>query len=183
MIRETTQLRGSLSSRIVTPARRDPLGTSACSKSAAISSRGATSMETSLAIWGSTTPRISAAAGRVGAWMQVKTTTRTRITSKNLSARSIFDAIGMVARMMGTAPRRPAHDMKSRSLRSNPNHIVQAATATGRATRVSSRPAAIPAPTEPQVRRSGLANRPSMTNRPIWQIQAMPSEKDLVVCW
>ena len=41
----------------------------------------------------------------------------------------------------------------------------------------------MPTPTEPQVRRSGLANRPSMTNRPIWQIQAMPSEKDLVVCW
>ena len=167
MMSETTQLRGSRSSRTVTPDSLDPSGTSACRRSAAISSRGATSIVTSLAICGSTTPRSFAAPGKVGPWIQVKTTTSTRMTSKNLSARSMWDAIGIVAKMIGTAPRRPAQDRKNRSLRRNPNHVVQARTAKGRATKVNSRPAATPEPTEAQVRRSGLASRPSMTNKPI----------------
>ncbi len=51
-------------------------------------------------------------------------------------------------------------------------------TESGRATNVRIRPAATASPIVDQVIRPGESSRPSITNRPIWASQAMPSAND-----
>ena len=91
--------------------------------------------------------------------------------------------MGIVARMIGTAPRRPAHDRNTWCRHGVRNQTVLTNTASGRATRVRNRPMTTPCSTGTQVRRSGLASSPSMTNRPIWQIHPTPSANNSVACW
>ena len=81
-------------------------------------------MSTSVAARGSTRPSRLAIHGSVGACSEVKTTTKTTMTSKSTSEPGMPAAIGTVARMIGTAPRRPAQLMKAWCRQSVPNQTV-----------------------------------------------------------
>lgn len=77
-----------------------------------MSSRGADSTWSSR-VASVATPVRRASTGSSGAWIRVNTTTSRKTTSKIRSAAGSPRATGMVARTIGTAPRRPAQDMNT----------------------------------------------------------------------
>ena len=115
--------------------------------------------------------------------------TSSSVTSKISGPSARSEPSGIVAKMMGTAPRRPAHEAKATHCqgigavrvvrlthpgrRKAPN---EATTLSGRATTSRSAPARSATPTA-SPSRLGKASRPSMTNSPIWTVQANPSMK------
>ena len=176
-IRLTTDGAGSRSSEISTPCRREPGGTVSVSSSAPSLSSGAASTWTSRAWSGCVTPSSRAAAGRLGPWTRVNTTTSTNTTCSRSSAPSTPETMGNVASTIGTAPRSPAQDRKSCSRRGTRNHGRHASTETGRATSSSTRPATTPATTA-SGNWPGSTSRPSITNSPICPSQPVPSAKE-----
>ncbi len=84
--------------------------------------------------------------------------------------------IGMVARMMGTAPRRPAQDMRACSCQGMRNGSRLTRTSRGRATIVRTRPMTT-AGQKSFTSSCGVTSRPSRTNMPICAIQPSPSAK------
>ncbi len=86
----------------------------------------------------------------------------------------------MVAKTIGTAPRSPAQDRNDSSRHGIGCTAALTSTESGRATKVSTSPATSASPTVSQVSRSGESSSPSITNRPICAIHAMPSENDRV---
>lgn len=87
--------------------------------------------------------------------------------------------IGMVARMMGTAPRSPAQDMSAFSCQGSRNGASEMKTSSGRATTVSTSPT-MTAGQKSSSRSCGVTRRPSSTNMPICAIQPSPSAKPRV---
>ncbi len=87
--------------------------------------------------------------------------------------------MGMVARMMGTAPRSPAHDIRACCRHGVRNGSREATTLSGRATMVSTRPMRSAGQTS-SPRSCGVTSRPSSTNMPICAIQPSPSAKPRV---
>ncbi len=87
--------------------------------------------------------------------------------------------IGIVARMMGTAPRSPAQDISTCSRQGTRNGVRHTTTPSGRATRVSASPMTS-AGTKSSPSSCGVTSRPSRTNMPIWAIQPSPSAKPRV---
>ena len=81
---------------------------------------------------------------------------------------------------IGTAPRSPAHDRNASSRHGIGCTTELTSTDSGRATKVSTRPATIASPTIERVSRPGESSSPSITNSPIWASQATPSAKDRV---
>ena len=82
--------------------------------------------------------------------------------------------MGMVARMMGTAPRSPAQDIRACSCQGTRNGDRQSTTLSGLATMVSTSPMTS-AGTMSSPSSCGVTSRPSRTNMPIWAIQPSPS--------
>src|SRR3954451_9352110 len=107
-------------------------------------------------------------------------TTITKTMSNNRWEPVTSSANGIVASTMGTAPRRPAHEMNNLSARDIRMANAQASTDNGRATNVSSSPARAATTTSYIEMLLGVTSSPSITNKPIWAIHATPSEKDLV---
>ena len=105
--------------------------------------------------------------------------TKTSTTSKRNSAPATSCANGMVASTIGTAPRSPAQERNTWWRTGILNHDAQATTRQGgRRRQEKARRTAIRAARS--VTRSGKASSPSMTNRPIWAIQPIPSTKERV---
>nr|BFF24728.1 hypothetical protein GCM10025732_26930 [Glycomyces mayteni] len=86
---------------------------------------------------------------------------------------------GIVASMIGTAPRRPAHDRSVFSLPENRNGMSESHTDIGRATNVRTAPSRS-AGTSMCSRFSGDARSPSMTNMPSCATQPRPLANDCV---
>src|SRR5659263_77824 len=125
-------------------------------------------------------PSFLATHSRDGALSRVSTITLTKTRSNTWSAPGIPAAIGMVARMIGTAPRRPAQEMNICSLTGTRNHDRHAKTLSGLATNVRNRLATTASTTTCHVILDGVAKRPSMTKSPIWETQPIPSANDRV---
>lgn len=87
--------------------------------------------------------------------------------------------MGMVARMMGTAPRRPAQESRVCSCQGMRKGARLTITLRGRATMVRIRPTSR-AGTMSSPISCGVTSRPSRTNMPIWAIQPSPSAKPRV---
>ncbi len=87
--------------------------------------------------------------------------------------------MGIVARMMGTAPRSPAQDMRVCSCQGTRNGVRLTTTLSGRATIVRTRPMMSAGQTS-SPSSCGVTSRPSRTNMPIWAIQPSPSAKPRV---
>ena len=100
--------------------------------------------------------------------------------SKSCSESSTPSASGMVASTIGTAPRSPAQEMNASSRSGIGWTIALTSTESGRATRVSTRPATTAYPMVSRSIRPGESSSPSITNSPIWASQARPSAKDRV---
>ncbi len=100
--------------------------------------------------------------------------------SNSSSAPGTASASGIVVSTMGTAPRRPAHETNTCCRAVSRWAGKHASTESGRATKVSSRPASAATATWVSEMRPGDTSSPSITNRPIWASQATPSLKERV---
>jgi hypothetical protein len=80
----------------------------------------------------------------------------------------------MIARKIGTAPRRPTHEMKAISGAAYRKGSKHSATATGRATSVSTAATTSEGP-RIGTKALGVTSRPSMRKRTIWLSQAKAS--------
>src|SRR4051812_39484446 len=86
----------------------------------------------------------------------------------------------MVASTIGTAPRRPAHEMNVRSRHGNRNGAAEIATDANRPTTVTATPITSATSTSFSSKSPGDASSPSITNNPICASQAIPSTNDRV---
>ena len=125
-------------------------------------------------------PRGSCDRGQRRPGSSVKATTRTKTTSNSSTEPASPPLRGLVARTMGTAPRRPAHERKAQlAPRCAANERAETRTESGRATKVSTSPARSPRgkyrPSEPARRQQqaehheqtdlGETRRPSTNER------------------
>jgi hypothetical protein len=95
-------------------------------------------------------------------------------TPKNIAASGSPARTGMIARKIGTAPRKPTHEMNVISGAVYRNGSKHSATAIGRATSMSTAAIATEGASI-GTKALGVTSRPSMRKRTIWLSQAKAS--------
>jgi hypothetical protein len=127
---------------------------------------------------GTSKSNIRAAAATVQPWTISDVRTIMKATSKKTAASGNPASTGIIARKIGTAPRRPTHEMKASSSAVYRKGSKHSATVTGRATSMSTTAIKSEGPSI-GTKALGVTSKPSMRKRTIWR--AEPGREDVLL--